>query len=377
MRDFSRVKRVVIKIGSSSLVHEDLSPNYEIVESLIQSCSLLKKKGMDVAIVSSGAIALGRYALGLSQKPKEMALKQACAAIGQAKLMEVYNSIAQRYNLFCGQILINHDDFQIRKRMLYLSDTLEAMFKNNVIPIINENDALAVDEIRVGDNDTLASLIAPMVDAKLLILFSDINGLYNKNPKQYKDAYMLHTVDKIDQSIFDMVDVNDSDVGTGGMRTKINAAIISTNACCNMLICNASEIPNLLQIIDGNEIGTLFTAKLKGISSKEHWMIFKTHSCGKIIVDAGCVLALKNKKVSILPKGIIDVEGDFLRNSVVEICTIEKVSICKGITNYSSSEIYLILGLDTQDAKEKLGYSGKNEVVHANNMVILREDMLC
>lgn len=377
MRDFSKVKRVVIKIGSSSLVHEDLSPNYEIVESLIQSCSFLKKKGLDVAIVSSGAIALGRHALGLEQKPREMALKQACAAIGQAKLMEVYNSIAKKYNLFCGQILINHDDFQIRKRMLYLSDTLEAMFKSNVIPIINENDALAVDEIRVGDNDTLASLIAPMVDAKLLILFSDINGLYNKNPKQYKDAYMIHTVDKIDQFIYDMVDIHDSKVGTGGMRTKLNAAIICTNACCNMLICNSTEIPNLVQIVEGIEIGTLFTAKRKGISSKEHWMIYKTHSCGKIIVDEGCISALKNKKVSILPKGILGVDGEFLKNSVVEICTPAKDVICKGITNYSSAEIHIIQGLDTQEAKQLLGYNGRNEVVHANNMVILREDMLC
>ena len=178
MRNLSNIKRIMIKIGSSSLVRDDYSLNEPVFVKIMQQFQKLKENGMDVALVTSGAIAVGMHELGLSKKPKLMALKQACAAVGQAKLMEAYNKVAEIYNLKLGQILLNHDDFQVRKRMLYLSNTLDAMFKNNIIPIINENDALAVEEIKVGDNDTLAGLISPMMDCDLLILFSDINGLY-------------------------------------------------------------------------------------------------------------------------------------------------------------------------------------------------------
>lgn len=377
MRDFSEIKRVVVKVGSSSLVNADNSINFQRIDELMQTFSKLKKNNIEIALVSSGAIALGMYQLGLSKKPKEMALKQACAAIGQAKLMQCYNDSASKYGLICGQILLNHDDFQIRKRMLYLCDTLDAMFKNNIIPIINENDALAVEEIKVGDNDTLASLIVPMIKANLLVLFSDIDGLFNKNPKLHSDAFIIKTVDKIDNNVLSMVGDSTSNVGTGGMKTKINAAIITTTACCNMIICNSQEISRLDDIIKGEEIGTLFTAKKKGISSREHWMIFKANSSGNIIVDDGCKDMLLKKKVSILPKGVVSVNGEFLQGAVIDICDKNNKIIAKGITNYSYLDILRIKGLSTMEVKQLISSDAKSEIIHANNMVVFREDLLC
>ena len=377
MRDFSKIKKLVVKIGSSSLVHEDLSINEEMIDSLMKIFKRLKDEGIEIALVSSGAIALGMHELKLEKRPKNMSLKQACAAVGQAKLMEIYNKYAMRYDLICGQILLNHDDFQVRKRMLYLSDTLDEMFKNHIIPIINENDALAVEEIKVGDNDTLSSLIAPMIHADLLILFSDIDGLFNKNPKIYSDAYKIDEVSQITKEIINMAGVNTTEVGTGGMKTKINAAIISTNAGCNMLICNSNQILNLDKIINGENIGTLFKAKKKGISSREHWMIFKANSLGEIIVDDGCKNALLDKKVSILAKGIVKVNGSFLANTVIDIKDLNNNVIAKGICNYSSIEIDEIKGLSTDIIKEKLIDFKKKEVVHANDLVIMREDFIC
>ncbi len=377
MRDFSKIKKLVVKIGSSSLVHEDLSINEEMIDSLMKIFKRLKNEGIEIALVSSGAIALGMHELKLEKRPKNMSLKQACAAVGQAKLMEIYNKYAMRYDLICGQILLNHDDFQVRKRMLYLSDTLDEMFKNHIIPIINENDALAVEEIKVGDNDTLSSLIAPMIHADLLILFSDIDGLFNKNPKIYSDAYKIDEVSQITKEIINMAGVNTTEVGTGGMKTKINAAIISTNAGCNMLICNSNQILNLDKIINGENIGTLFKAKKKGISSREHWMIFKANSLGEIIVDDGCKNALLDKKVSILAKGIVKVNGSFLANTVIDIKDLNNNVIAKGICNYSSIEIDEIKGLSTDIIKEKLIDFKKKEVIHANDLVIMREDFIC
>lgn len=377
MRDFSKIKKLVVKIGSSSLVHEDLSINEEMIDSLMKIFKRLKNDGIEIALVSSGAIALGMHELKLEKRPKNMSLKQACAAVGQAKLMEIYNKYAMRYDLICGQILLNHDDFQVRKRMLYLSNTLDEMFKNHIIPIINENDALAVEEIKVGDNDTLSSLIAPMIHADLLILFSDIDGLFNKNPKIYSDAYKIDEVSQITKEIINMAGVNTTEVGTGGMKTKINAAIISTNAGCNMLICNSNQILNLDKIINGENIGTLFKAKKKGISSREHWMIFKANSLGEIIVDDGCKDALLEKKVSILAKGIVKVNGSFLANTVIDIKDLNSNVIAKGICNYSSIEIDEIKGLSTDMIKEKLIDFKKKEVIHANDLVIMREDFIC
>jgi len=370
MRDFKDIKRVIIKVGSSSLVNKDLSVNNEIIISILSVFKKLKKEGIECALVTSGAIALGMHELKLNKRPKELSLKQACAAVGQAKLMESYNKVASLYDLVLGQILISHDDFQIRKRMLILSDTLDSMFKHGIIPVINENDALAVDEIKVGDNDTLASLISPMIKADLLVLFSDIDGLYDKNPKIYPDAKMIERVDKIDDSILAMVGGATTNVGTGGMETKIDAALSSISSGVNMIICNSNRITDLEKIVKGEEIGTLFVKGDK-VSSRDHWIIFKSNALGSITVDKGLEQALNNKKVSILPKGVKNVNGEFLAGSVINVINQNGDILAKGISNYSSAEIKLIIGVSSEKISDILGYIGKKQVIHANDLVLL------
>lgn len=369
----SLYKRVIVKVGSSSLVSGDLSVKEEVFDSLMKNFKRLKDMSVEPCLVTSGAIALGRNALNLKVKPKDMGLKQACASVGQAKLMEYYNKYASKYSLTLGQILLNHDDFQIRKRTTHLSDTFDSMYKCGVIPVINENDALSVDEIKVGDNDTLASLITPMVSADLLILFSDIDGLYDKDPKKNSDATLIKTVDKIDDKLYAFASGSASSVGTGGMQTKLNAAVISTTAGSDMIICNSREIDRLSDIVCGYKAGTFFK-RGKGISSKEHWIIFKTNSSGNIVVDDGFVEALKEKKISILPMGIKGVIGKFDKGAVVEVVTLEHKPIGKGITRFSSDEIDLIKGKKSGEISEILGYKCKNEVIHANDLVILDEE---
>ena len=369
----AKYKRVIIKVGSSSLMGDDLSVREEVFDAIMKNFKVLKEMSVEPCLVTSGAIALGRNVLKLDKKPRDMGLKQACAAVGQAKLMEYYNKYAEKYSLTLGQILVNHDDFQIRNRTTHLTDTLDSMYKCGIIPVINENDALSVDEIKVGDNDTLASLITPMVGADLLILFSDIDGLYDKDPKKNKDATLIDFVDKIDDKLYSFASGSTSSVGTGGMETKLNAAVISTAAGSDMIICNSREIDRLADIVFGYKTGTFFK-RGKGVSSREHWIIFKTNSAGSVSVDDGLVEALKDKKISILPMGITGVSGKFDKGAVVEVIAPSGKTIGKGITKFSSDEIALIKGKKGGEISEKLGYKCKIEVIHANDLVTLSED---
>ena len=261
-----------------------------------------------------------------------------------------------------------------RKRMLYLQNTLKAMFENNIIPVINENDALAVEEIKVGDNDTLASLICPMINADLLILFSDIDGLYTKNPKIYDDATLIKVVNKIDDSIYEEASSSTSKVGTGGMETKINAALIATSCGSDMIICNAKEISSLEEIIFKKNIGTLFTKQTSVIPSKENWLIFKTKGRGSIVVDDGVEEELKkDTKISILPKGILSVQGEFLKDDIICVVSKEGELLAKGKSSMSSFEINFVKGLPSSKIKEIMPYPIKKEAVHASNLVVIKE----
>jgi len=362
------IKRIIIKVGSSSLVNNGLI-NEPMFKSLINTINDLIKQNKEVILVTSGAIAVGMSKLGLSQKPKKMALKQACAALGQATLMNEYEKCCKECNLLCAQILVNHDDFENRNRMQNLSNTLEELFVNKILPIINENDALAVEEIKVGDNDTLSALLVPMINADLLVLASDIDGLYDKNPKQYGDAKKIDVVNKIDKAIDEMIGTITSNVGTGGMETKIKAARIATKVGCDMVIILNEDIVNINKILNGESIGTLFKSSNKKMHSKDHWIIYNAYSKGSIIVDEGAKNALLERK-SLLPKGIKKIEGDFKKDSVVFLTTKDDIPFAKGITNYSSKDINNVIGLHSKEAKNILKTS-KEEIIHANSIVLI------
>lgn len=365
-------KRIIIKVGSSSLVLENGQLNNEFFSRLIKTISFLMHEGNQVVLVTSGAIAVGMGKLGLTKKPKQMALKQACAALGQATLMNEYEKYTSLDDILCAQILVNHDDFENRIRMVNLSNTLESLFENNILPIINENDALAVEEIKVGDNDTLASLIVPMINADILVLVSDIDGLYDKNPKIYKDAKKIDVVTSIDSSIDEMVGEITSNVGTGGMATKIKAARITTKAGCDMAIISANYVEKIKDLIEGEKIGTLFVGDSKALHSKEHWMVFNAYAKGSIVVDNGASSAILKRK-SLLATGIVKVEGNFKENNVIFIVDEYGKKLAKGISNFSSEEIKQVIGKHSQDVKEILR-STKDEIVHASMMVLIEGD---
>jgi len=351
--------RVIIKIGSSSLLEECK------IDKLME---VISKASVDneLILVTSGAILFGMKKLGLINRPIDMNVKQACAAIGQVKLIEEYEKAANKYNILIAQILLNHDDFDSRKRLLNFKNTLNKLLSLKVIPIINENDALAVEEIKLGDNDTLAALLVPVVDASLVILFSDIDGLYDKDPNKYSNALLINKVEEINKDIEQMAGCS-SVFGTGGMYTKIRAAKISTCAKCDLVIANSNEIDNLINIIKGDKIGTIFKATKTKTNNKLHWLIYSANSKGIIKVDEGAKYALLNRK-SLLSKGIISVTGDFVTGSVVDIYFNTKLG--KGIVNYSSDEIKLILGKNSSEISKILGYKDKDEVIHANDIVL-------
>ncbi len=361
------MKRIVIKIGSSSLVKEGRLDESRL-DSLINEINILNKDGIKACIVTSGSIALGAYSIGV--KPKDMKMKQACAAHGQAILMQGYMQAASKYNLKCAQILVNHTDFENRERMLNLENTINSLLDNNIIPIINENDALATEEIKVGDNDTLSALIAPMADADMLILLSDIEGLYTDNPKINKNAVLIKKVDTITDEIKAMAHPSSTDVGTGGMETKINAAIISTSSGVDMIIQHSDKLNEIHNCFTQNYSGTLFVAN-KSIGAREQWILYKTRPNASIMVDLGCAKAILNRK-SLLAKGIEGINGVIQPQDVVNIVSGDKI-IAKGISNFSSLDILKIMKHSSKEVKDILGSNAKSEVCHANNIVLIEE----
>lgn len=255
------METIVIKIGTSSLVNEDLSINKKNMNSLLHSISDLRDHDFKVVLVSSGAIVFGMHELGFKKKPKNVVLRQAFASVGQSKLMIEYSNIAGIYNIKVGQILLNHDDFKFGNRMKHLKNTLNTMSKHNILPIINENDALSVEEIKFGDNDTLASYIAPLVNASLVVLLTDIDGLYNKDPRINKNAKIIKNIYKIDDKIKSLASPPKSKVGTGGMITKVLSAEYANNHGIDLMICNSKNMGDLLNIIKKHNTGTMFHAK--------------------------------------------------------------------------------------------------------------------
>lgn len=261
MRDLSNIKNLIIKIGSSSLCDDEGNINKEKILNLIQQIAYIKRKGISITLVSSGAINAGVHVMNLECRPQTIPQKQALAAIGQASLMQIYEDLFSLFNLKCAQILLNHDDFDDRKRLMNFNNAMQALIEYDVVPIINENDTLAVEEIKVGDNDTLASLVVPAVNADMVVLVSDIDGLYDDNPHTNKNARLIRNVDGITKEIESMAKDASSKVGTGGMITKIRAAKVCNDFGCDMAIVNGNQPNVLIDLIEGKDVGTYFDGK--------------------------------------------------------------------------------------------------------------------
>lgn len=364
-----KTRRIVIKIGSAVLAGEGHDGVDESVFShLAKDVSSVKDK-REMVIVSSGAIAIGMKRLGLKEKVKSIPEKQAVAAIGQGSLMALYEKVFSPLKIRVAQVLLTHDDLSDRHRFLNAKNTLQTLLEYNAIPIINENDTVAVDEIKFGDNDNLSALVTNLVEADLLVILTDINGLYNKDPKINKDAELIPLVDDIDRFI-SVAGGTSGIYGTGGMQTKLEAAKKAAHFGVPTIVANGREKNILKKIFSGEDIGTLFLPMEERLTSRKHWLAFSTRPAGSLILDDGAKNALLKKGKSLLSSGITGIEGNFDSGDAVSCVSPNGKEIARGIVNYSSEEIKRIKGLKTTEIEKVLGYKYFDEVIHRDNLVI-------
>ena len=365
------IQKVVVKVGTSTLTKEDGNLNIEKIKKIVSELSNLSDKGYDVVLVTSGAVGAGMGRLNMTERPKTLSEKQALASVGQVALTHLYQMLFQEYGKIIGQLLLTKGDFSDRRRYLNARNVCNTLLKNKIVPIINENDAVVANEIKVGDNDTLSALVSGLIDADLLIILSDVQGLYNKNPQKYEDANLIEIVGKIDEDIRKTAGGEGSKFGTGGMITKIIAAEMATKIGTNMVIASGEDPRNITRIVEKENIGTLFTKKYKKISSKKYWLAYGTNKKGVLIIDEGAEKALFKGK-SLLPVGIKEIEGDFEKGTVVKIMNLKNEAVATGISNYSSDEIGLIRGHKSENIEKILGHKYDDVVVHIDNMVIIK-----
>lgn len=367
-------QRIVAKFGTSLLTAGTDYLNLEVMASLVEQVAQLYRQGQEIIIVSSGAIAAGRHKLGLTKERRDIPFKQVLASVGQSCLMHAYEQLFSWHNITVAQALLTKVDLSERAGYLNARNTLLALLELGVICIVNENDVVATDEIegvKFGDNDNLSAMVANLVDADLLVLLGDVGGLYTADPHLNPDAKLIPYVDKIDAEIERLADSTTSNQGTGGMMTKLEAAKLATASGITVVIADGQEPKALTRVATGENIGTLFSPKASKLESKKRWMVTGLASKGKLIVDKGAAVALKEQNKSLLPAGIIEAHGNFQRGDAVDIFDTEGNHIGNGISNYSSSDITAIKGAHSDKISSLLGYEYGAEVVHRNNMVMV------
>lgn len=373
-RFLKKIKRVVIKIGSSSLTMKDGGLDLSNMEKFSYEISKLVKEQIEVIIVTSGAIAAGLKYLKISSRPKDIAALQAAASVGQVELMRTYSDLFAGYGLKIGQILLTREDTTRRTQYLNIKNTIENLIRLKVIPVINENDSSAIEEIKFGENDKLAALVASLAEADLLIILSDIEGLYDKNPQEHKDAKLVSFVEKVTPVIERLAGGVGSMYGSGGMISKIKAAKVCSFSGIAMVIAN-SKTPDVLEkIVSFEKIGTFFAPQTsRKVKSVKRWIAFGTGTKGKIVIDKGAEDAVTNKGKSILPVGIIKVEGKFSKGDTLKVFSVDDKLIAKGISNFSDDEISRLMGKNEQQILPEFGSILCGEVIHRDNLVVFNE----
>ena len=369
----NHVKRVVVKIGSNVLTAPD-GLNEKAIRSLSRQISHLMDDGIEVILVSSGAMASGMKKIGFSKRPVEIPKRQAMAAVGQAGLILSYEKAFARYHKKVAQILLTSEDLSDRKRYLNTRNTFSTLLSWGIVPIVNENDTVAVESIKFGDNDYLSARICLLLDADILIVLTDIDGLYTKDPRTCEDAQLISTVSTISKEIEKMAGDIPGALGTGGMSTKIKAARAVTSAGIPMVIANGEQANILLKLFNGKPLGTHFLPKEKRLGSKKCWIAYNLKSKGTLRIDAGAVNAVLHRGKSLLPIGITDVSGDFDEGSPVTVVEGDRKTVGIGLVNYCASDIRLIMGLKTNQIVGKLGQKTYDEVIHRDNLAITHQE---
>ena len=365
----ANVKKILIKIGSAVLTGAE-GLDLKIIDALVREMSDLAGLGYSIVLVTSGAIASGKHRLNITSKLKSIPEKQAAAAVGQGRLMRVYSKAFEKKGLYVAQILLTLSDLTDRQRYLNIRNTLSTLMEWGVTPIINENDSVAVDEIKFGDNDNLAAMIANIVEADIFINLTSTAGLYDCNPTESKKAKLISLVPEITSEIEAAATAETSSVGTGGMKSKILAAKKVTAMGIPCVIAPGKRKNILTDILAGREIGTLFLPMVDRLNSKKYWIAFTLRPRGRLIIDDGAKKALLTKGKSLLPSGIIDVEGDFELGDPVSCIDREGTVLAKGLVNFSSVEIRKIMGLKTSQIYQVLGHKDYDEIIHRDNLAI-------
>lgn len=362
--------RIVVKVGSSSLTYSTGKPNLTRLETLVRQLSDLHNRGLEVILVTSGAVGMGLSRLGFTRRPRNMPEKQAAAAVGQGLLMHLYEKLFAEYGITVGQVLLTREDFTHRSRFLNARHTLYTMLSLAIIPVINENDTVAVEEIKLGDNDTLAAMVASAVDADLLIILSDIDGLYTAHPGSDPNARLIDEVTEITPELERLAGGAGSRFGTGGMITKLSAARLAMHSGMPMVLAAAASDNVLRRIVAGENVGTVFWPCSR-LENKKRWIAYGSAVQGALHVDAGAAEAITRRGKSLLPSGITAVQGEFELGNTVSIIDPNGKELARGIVNYSSQEVRLIMGHKTGDIEKILGYKDYDEVVHRNNLALL------
>jgi len=366
--------RIVAKFGTSLLTGGSDHLNQDIMSSLVAQMARLHQQGLEILVVSSGAIASGRYKLGLPKELRGIPFKQVLASVGQHRLMNVYEQFFSQHNITIAQALLAKADLSDRAGYLNARNTLLALLELKVLCIVNENDVVAVDEIqeaKFGDNDNLSAMVANLVDTDLLLILTDTGGLYTADPHRSPDARLISQVERIDLEIERLAADTPSRSGTGGMTTKIEAAKLATASGVTVVIADGREPDIILKLAGGEVIGTRFLPTSSKLESRKRWMLSGLSTKGKLVVDSGAAVALRKQNRSLLAAGIKQVEGDFQRGDIVNIYDPEGSRLGCGITNYSSADIGIIKGAHSRRIVTLLGYDYGSEVVHRNNLVVL------
>jgi len=366
-------KRVIIKLGTSTLTAGSKKISLPHLLELVKAVANLHSQGFEVLLISSGAIAAGREVLKQPTFDKHVPAKQMLASVGQSHLMEIYTQLFQLYGITVGQVLLTRDDLVIRRRYLNARNTLEALLAYAVIPIINENDTIATDEIRVGDNDNLSALVANLVEADLLVMMTDQDGLFTGDPRTNPDAHLVTEINtpEIPEEIIKAASGSNSGLGTGGMETKLQAADLARRSGTTVVITNGARPDLLPNIIAGESIGTRFTPVISTLESRKRYILANSRtSVGVLQVDQGALQAIR-KGGSLLPVGIKNISGPFDRGDIIQVQSLKGKAVALGISNYSSRDLQLLQGQRSDQIEPLLGYTYGDEVVHHNNMMLL------
>lgn len=364
-------RRVVIKVGSSTLAGSEAGLDRAYVDSLVDQVCALRDRGMVPLIVSSGAIAAGLLPLGLESRPSDMPSLQAAASVGQVRLIEAYASAFAERGVPVGQVLITRHDTADRDAYLHGRDTLERLLALGAVPVVNENDTVAVEEIRFGDNDTLAALVATMVHADLVVILSDIDGLYDADPRLTEEAHLLEQVDELTEDLVAAAGGSGSEIGSGGMATKLDAARVLMRAGIPLVVCDGRREGVVIDAAEGRPCGTMFSPGDDTLGARKLWIALGSRPAGEIRIDAGARDALVRRKTSLLPAGVVGVSGPFKAGDAVVLKDIAGAVVARGLTEFSSAELERIKGMKTSDIAVEFPHLAGKEVVHRDRLAIL------